>query len=74
MSNLIRNRWLRRTLFLAGLIAIGVGIYHFEPPEPMCVIEADGLVPEVFRRRRRTFRDPAGAEPGCAGRAIANLG
>jgi hypothetical protein len=35
MSKLYRNRRLRWSLFVAALIALGVGIYQFQPPEPV---------------------------------------
>lgn len=39
MSKLVRNRWLHASLLAGVLIALGVGIYCVEQPEPMCVIE-----------------------------------
>lgn len=38
--NLIQNRWLRRALIACVLIALGFGVYHFEPPAPTCEIES----------------------------------
>jgi WD40 repeat protein len=48
MTKLLRNRWLHRTLVVAILIALGVGIYHFEQPAPMCEIDAGDLTPHCF--------------------------
>jgi hypothetical protein len=41
MSTFLRNRWLHGSLFIGVLIALGVGIYQVQPPEPMCEIEGD---------------------------------
>jgi WD40 repeat protein len=43
MVKLLRNRWLHRALFTGLLIALGVGIYQVQPPEPMCVIDVGEL-------------------------------
>ncbi len=42
MAKLLRNRWLHRALVLAVLLALGVGIYNVQEPEPLCVIDAGG--------------------------------
>jgi hypothetical protein len=55
MTKLLRNRWLHRALFVGVLIALGVGIYHFEPPEPMCEIDADNLIPRAVADGGRRF-------------------
>lgn len=53
MAKLLRNRWLRWTLVLAALIALGVGVYRFEEPAPMCVIEGGKLTPYVLTAEGR---------------------
>lgn len=55
MSNFLRNRWLHRALFVGVLIALGVGIYHFESPEPMCEMDAGNLAPHCFVDGGRRF-------------------
>jgi hypothetical protein len=40
MTKLLANRWFRWTLLTIALSGLGVGIYRFTPPEPMCEIEA----------------------------------
>lgn len=48
MSKLLSNRWLYASLLAGILIALGVGIYRVQPPEPMCVIEATRIEPRYF--------------------------
>jgi hypothetical protein len=55
MFKLLRNRWLHRTLFLGVLVALGVGIFHFEQPMPMCEIDAGNPVPCCFADNGRRF-------------------
>src|SRR4051812_37503235 len=45
MTQMLRNRWLHATVFMSALIALGVGIYRFTPPEPMSVIDAGDGAP-----------------------------
>jgi hypothetical protein len=52
MSKLIHNRWLRWSLLVAVLIALGVGIDQIQPPEAMCEIEGD-LIPRAIVPRDR---------------------
>jgi hypothetical protein len=48
MIKLLRNRWLHRALVAGVLIALGVGIYQVQEPEPMCVIDAGFVEPRCF--------------------------
>jgi len=36
MPKFVANRWFRWTLLAIALSGLGVGIYRFTPPEPMC--------------------------------------
>ena len=80
MLNFFRNRWLHRALFVGVLIALGGGIYHIEPPAPMCVIEAGNLVPHCLSDDGRRFVTLPTKElgallpPGPDLRAIADMG
>jgi WD40 repeat protein len=47
MSRLTCNRWIRWSLFVSALVALGIGIYRIQPPEPMCELVGD-LQPERF--------------------------
>ncbi len=63
MSKLLRNRWLRWSLLAGVLIALGVGIYCVEQPEPMCVIEGTEIKPAAFAAEGRglvTLADAGG--------------
>ncbi len=55
MAKFLRNRWLHRTLFLGVPIALGVGIYHIEQPEPIYAINAENLSPHFFADDGRRF-------------------
>jgi WD40 repeat protein len=66
--NLIRNRWPHRTLIVAILIALGVGIYQFEQPAPMCEIRGAKLEPFCFLDEGRLLVTHA-ENPALAGTA-----
>jgi WD40 repeat protein len=48
MSRLIRNRWLRWTLFLAAVITLGVSIYQIQPPAPLCEFSPGKIAPQIL--------------------------